>query len=401
MGDPGDALARFEALLSPRGAELLARLAKEDVGPGTELRLATRLRTEYPAWLVSDALAQHDLRVRARPKFRRAMSMFFTRPGLEQASSELVSGHRARRYAGMAAVADLCCGIGGDLATLAAGHRVLAVDRDPLHLAMARANAAVHGAADNVTGVCADVRDAGLAGVQAVFIDPARRAGPRRLRAGDSEPPLAWCLSLAARVSRVGIKAAPGLPREAVPEGWELEFIAVGRELKEAVLWSPPLATAARRAVILPGGHTLAGPRPGDPDGAAAVPVRPPGEYLYDPNPAVTRAGLVQDLARMTGTWQIDSQIAFLSADAAVPTPLARLLRIVDSGPWDQKRLPARLRALGVGAVDIRRRGLAGDTDRLHRQLKLSGSRRATLVMTRVNDRPWALVCEDVSPTRP
>jgi hypothetical protein len=130
------------------------------------------------------------------------------------------------------------------------------------------------------------------------------------------------------------------------------------------------------------------------------VPVRAPGDYLYDQNPAVTRAGLVRDLARMIGAWQIDSQIAFLSAGQPVPTPFARLLRIVDSGPWDQKRLPARLRALDIGAVDIRRRGLAGDTDRLHRQLKLSGSRRATLVMTRVNDRPWALVCEDISPAR-
>ena len=410
MSDPGDALGRFEALLSPRGAKLLDRIAGENVSPGSELRLATRLRAEYPAWLVSDALAQHDLRVRAQPKFSRAMSMFFTRPGLEQASSELVSGNRARRYAGAAEVADLCCGIGGDLTTLAAGHTVLAVDRDPLHLRMARANAAVLGVEGNVTTVCADVRDAGLAGVQAVFADPARRAGPRRLRTGDSEPPLDWCLSLATRVDRVGIKAAPGLPREAVPDDWELEFIAVGRDLKEAVLWSPPLATAARRATILPGGHTLGRPRAAgpdaarpdapphdDPDGAAVVPVRMPGAYLYDPNPAVTRAGLVRDLARMIGAWQIDSQIAFLSADEAAPTPFARLLRIVDSGPWDQKRLPARLRALDVGAVDIRRRGLAGDTDRLHRQLKLSGSRRATLVMTRVNDRPWALVCADVS----
>ena len=70
-------------------------------------------------------------------------------------------------------------------------------------------------------------------------------------------------------------------------------------------------------------------------------------------------------------------------------------LRVIDSAPWNQKQLPARLRALDIGAVDIRRRGLAGDVDQLHRRLKLSGSRRATLVMTRVQDRPWALICVD------
>ena len=126
------------------------------------------------------------------------------------------------------------------------------------------------------------------------------------------------------------------------------------------------------------------------------MPVRPPGDFLLDPNPAVTRAGLVEDLARSAGAWKIDDKIAFLSASTPVRTPFARTLRVIDSAPWDQRRLPARLRALDIGAADIRRRGLAGDVDSLHRQLKLSGSRRATVVMTRVRDQPWGLVCEDV-----
>ena len=399
MAEPAEAVARLEALLSPRGRELLDRLRREAVTPQTALAVSTRLRAEYPAELVGDALAQHELRTRAAAKFGRAADMVFTRAGLEQASSEVVAAHRARRYDGARRVADLCCGIGGDLVALAAGHRVLAVDRDPLHLRMARANAEVHGVAANVTTLAGDVRDAGLDGVDAVFVDPARRAGRRRLRAGDSEPPLDWCLRLAGRVGRVGIKAAPGLPREAVPPGWELEFVAVGRELKEAVAWSPAHATAARRATVLPGGHTLVGGHTLAGGAARTVEVRPPGEFLYDPNPAVTRAGLVADLARMLGAWKIDEQIAFLSAGAAAaPTPFARTLRVIDSAPWNQKRLPQRLRALDVGAVDIRRRGLAGDVEALHRRLRLSGSRRATLVMTRVNDQPWALVCLEVTP---
>jgi hypothetical protein len=267
---------------------------------------------------------------------------------------------------------------------------VLAVDRDPLHLRMALANAGAYGVAAGVTAVAADVRDLSLRDVDGVFIDPARRAGQRRLRAGDSEPPLGWCLGLADAVERTGIKAAPGLPRGAVPPGWELEFIAVGRDLKEAVAWSPALATAATRATVLPGGHALT-PGPGGP-----VPVRAPGAFLLDPNPAVTRAGVVEDLARLAGAWKIDEQIAFLSAGTAVHTPFARTLRVIDSAPWHQRSLPARLRALDVGAVDIRRRGLAGDVTELHRQLRLSGSRRVTLVMTRVQDRPWGLVCVDV-----
>jgi SAM-dependent methyltransferase len=386
---PAEGLERFEALLSPRGRELLDELAGQAVTPETALRVASALRAQYPPDLVSDALAQQALRLRAQAKFDRAGEMFFTRDGLEQASSEMVSRHRARRYAAAGSVADLCCGIGGDLIALAEHHRVLAVDIDPLHLRMAQVNADVRGVARHVRAVRSDARDIGLSGVDAAFIDPARRSGGRRLRRGNSEPPLEWCLALADRIGAVGVKAAPGLAHEDVPDGWELEFIAIRRDLKEAVAWSPAMATVARRATILPEGHTLV-PAPGPP-----VPVRAPGEFLCDPSPAVTRAGLVQELARQLDAWKIDERIAFLSSDAPLSTPFGRGLRIIDSGPWNQKQLPGKLRALDIGAVDIRRRGLAGDVDRLLRQLKLTGSRPATVVMTRAQGRPWGLICLD------
>ncbi len=384
---PEDPLA---PLLAAPGRALLGRLAEEEPTPDTALRLGARLRAEYPAGLVAAALSQHELRTAARAKFSRAGQMFFTRAGLEQASAELIARHRAARYAGAGTVADLCCGIGGDLLALAAGHDVLAVDRDPVHLRMALANAAAYGVAGRVMVRAADVREADLGGVDAVFIDPARRDARGRRRPGASEPPLAWCLALAGRAAQVGIKAAPGLPRDAVPRGWELEFVAVGRELKEAAAWSPALARSATRATVLPGGHTLT-PRPGPP-----VPVAPPGRYLLDPNPAVTRAGLVAELARETGGWQLDEQIAFLATGTPVVTPFARTLQVTASLPWNHRAVAARLRELGIGAVDIRRRGLAGDVDQVRRQLKLSGPGRATLVMTRSAGRPWALVCTDV-----
>jgi hypothetical protein len=382
--------ADLDALLTAPGAELLDSLRDQDLSPDTALALGTRLRESYPPALVAAALAQHELRLAGRAKFSRALDMYFTRAGLEQASAELVARHRQARFAAAGVLADLCCGIGGDLVALAGEHQVRAVDRDPLHLRMALLNAAAYGVDGSVRPARGDVREADLAGVDAVFIDPARRTEHRRLGPGASEPPLEWCLGLAGRVPAVGIKAAPGIARDAVPEGWELEFVAAARDLKEAVAWSPSLAGPATRATILPGGHTLT------PEAGPPVPVAAPGPFLLDPNPAVTRAGLVGELARKLGAWQIDPQIAFLCTDTAVRTPFARTLQVIDSGPWNQKRLPARLRDLGVGALDIRRRGLAGDVGQLHRQLKLTGSRRATLVMTRVADRPWGLVCLDL-----
>jgi SAM-dependent methyltransferase len=379
---------QLDRLLSAEGRELLEGLPAGPLDPAAALRLGTRLRDRYPAELVAAALAQRELRDRAAAKFARAGGMWFTREGLEQASSEPLARHRAARYAGAGQVADLCCGIGGDLIALAPGRAAVAVDLDPVHLRMARENARVHGAAE-LALACADARDLRLPRSLAVFVDPARRAGGRRLPAGESRPPLTWCLELAGRVAAVGVKAAPGLPLARVPAGWEVELLADRRELKEAALWSPALATTTRRATVFPGPSTLAA-RPGPP-----VPARPPGGFLLDPSPAVTRAGLVEELARDLGAWKLDPRIAFLSADHPLRSPLGRPLAVDASLPWSLKRLREVLRQRGVGAVEVRKRGSAVDADELTARLRLRGDAHAVVVLTRVADRPWALVCAE------
>jgi SAM-dependent methyltransferase len=380
--------AGLDLLLSPEGRGLLDSLPEGPLGPDDALRIGTRLRERHPAELVAAVLAQHELRGKAAAKFSAAGRMWFTREGLEQASAEPLARHRAARYREFNRVADLCCGIGGDLCALAPGREALAVDLVPVHVRMARENARVCGAGE-VGGVCADVRDLHLPASLGVFVDPARRVGGRRLPAGESRPPLDWCLALGERVAGVGIKAAPGLPLGVVPAGWEVELLADRRELKEAVLWSPALATTTRRATVFPGPHTLAA-RPGPP-----VPSDPPGAFLLDPNPAVTRAGLVEELARDLGAWKLDPRIAFLSADAPLRSPFGRLLRVDASLPWNLKRLRGMLRERGVGAVEVRKRGSAVDVADLTTRLRLGGDARAVVVLTRVADRPWALVCTE------
>jgi hypothetical protein len=61
--------------------------------------------------------------------------------------------------------------------------------------------------------------------------------------------------------------------------------------------------------------------------------------------------------------------------------------------PWNLGRLRESLRSLDVGSVDIRKRGSAVDVDEVQKKLKLTGSRAATVVLTRVGDRPWMMVC--------
>jgi hypothetical protein len=299
-----------------------------------------------------------------------------------------MAAHHAERYHSFERVADLCTGIGGDTIGLARRTHVTGIDRDPVHARLCEYNANVNGVGESATVLCADVRDVDLANADAVFVDPARRSRDTRFKSGTSEPSLDWCFDVSARIRAVGIKAAPGLPTEIVPQDWELEFVSEGRELKESVLWSPALATAERRATILPHSETMTS------RSNVRLSVAAPGEFLLDPDPAITRAGLVEELGESLGDWwKIDERVAFLSSNSMAQTPFGRTVRVEWSGSWSLRTLRSALRALDVGTVDIRKRGSAVDVDDLQKQLKLTGSRSAMVVLTRVSDRPWAMIC--------
>lgn len=390
-----DDIARYNWLLSPEGADLLERIREMASHGASDLRIAEQLRSSYPADQVALAVTQHHLRLKARNKFARADDLYFTREGLEQATSDRIAIHRAGRYASTARVIDLCCGIGGDLIALAGMpgiHHLAAVDLDPVHLLLAAANVAAVELGPDPEMIQDDVREVDLASWEGVFIDPARRSTSGRLGGIGSEPPLEWTLRLTDQVPAVGIKTAPGIPHDLVPEDWELETISLGPEIKEAALWSPALAAALRSATVIVGDavHQLR-PIPGE-----AIPLQRPeaGQWLLDPNPAVTRAGLVEDLARLLHAAKIDEEIAFLVSDIPVDTPFARPLRIIDALPWHERRIRTRLRELDGGPVDVRRRGLAGDVDTITKRLRGKGSRRLVVAMTRVQGEPWAIICD-------
>jgi SAM-dependent methyltransferase len=385
-------LDTFQALRSPAGQALLARVeALPDLSEATLLRHLTAVRREAPPALATAAVETVLLRRRAAAKFARAGSMYFTREALEQASAEVVSRHRARRFAGQGAVADLGCGIGGDTIALAeVAAQVTAVDRDPVRLAMAGANVAVYGVAERVRFVAADLR-AYVPDTPAAFFDPARRAGGRRtVHVERYEPPLSVVRAWLPGTPALGVKVAPGVdPAQVAALGLdpELEFISVAGKLREAVLWFGPLRTTARRATVLPGGHTLTG------RGTPPAPVAPPGRYLIEPDPSVYRAGLLAELAADLGAWQIDPTIAYLSADDPPRTPFARAWRIAETLPFSVGAVRRRLRELGVGAVTVKKRGSPLDPEAFARMLRLTGPERRTVVLTHVAGRPAAIIC--------
>ncbi|MET9383702.1 methyltransferase domain-containing protein [Streptomyces sp. NPDC002928] len=379
----------LDALLTPEGRALLDEV--RDTAPADELAVATRLRREHPAELVSAAIGQARLRQRAAAKFATedARRMFFTPNGVEQSTRTTVATYRARRFKelGVTSVADLCCGIGGDAIALArAGIRVLAVDRDPLTAAVARANADALGLAGLIEVREADVTEVDAASYDAVFVDPARRGGRGRIFDPEAySPPLSWAVDTALKSPHAALKVAPGIPHEAVPAEAEAEWISDGGDVKEAVLWFGT-APGAVRATLLPGPRTLLSRGLPNPE------VRPVGRYLYEPDGAVIRAHLVAEVAEEVGGGLVDETIAYVTADEPRPTAYASAYEITDQLHFSVKKLKALLREREVGVLTVKKRGSAVEPEELRRKVKPHGPNSATVFLTRVAGAPTMLI---------
>lgn len=337
-------------------------------------------------------------------KLPEAARLLCDREAAEQASHSSVASHLAARFEASRYVADVGCGMGGDALAIAMHAPVLAIDRDEVRLAMLTANAAALGLYDRVTPLLTDAETwMPPPEIDALWCDPARRGdSERRLRPEQWSPPLARAIALSAEVGAAGIKLAPGIDLDALPEESEIEFVSLDRGLRAAVLWLGRLARAPRTATVLSedgSAETITG----EPDDGA-TPLGDPGAYLYDPDPTVGRAGLLDLLAPRLEAWKLDSDLAYLTSERAVETPFARRLVVRDWLPFAERGLLDALRRLGARRVDVMRRGSPVDTNALERRLNAalrdrggaadaSASAATTVVLTRVRGAHVAILC--------
>lgn len=384
-------IAAFRALFTPAGQRLLAT-ACADYDEAKLVTLGTALRREHPAELVAAALTQAELRRRAHAKFGAdADAMYFTPDGLEQATRTVVAAHRADRFAPLRpdSTVDLGCGIGGDLLALArAGIDVTGIDLDPLRVAVANANLDALGLTASARARTGDAEQTDLGAYDTVFADPARRSDRGRVFNPDAyRPPWSFVTRLLTRDACV--KVAPGIPHRLVPDDVEAEWVSDRGEVKEAALWSGRLRTdARRRATVLPAGASLTDADPATTEVAAA------GAYLYEPDGAVIRAGLVAAVAAQVSGGLLDPHLAYVTSDAHVSTPFATAFGIEEVLPYDLRAIRAALRKRAVGTLTIKKRGIDVDPQRLRHKLRTSGPNAATVVLARVESGALALIVE-------
>jgi hypothetical protein len=346
--------------------------------PASVVERASLLRQRYSPGEAAALGEQLSLRERAAGRGLPVDGWLYSAEGQQMMTHPLVASRRASRFAlAGRTVADLTCGLGGDLAAIAAtGINAVGVERDPATAVLAAANvpAASVVIAD---AVCAPVR----LDRHALLLDPGRRdGGGRRFDPAAFSPPWATCLELAAAAPMAALKTSPGIEERHIPDSAEREYVQLGRTLREATVWLGETARPGlRRAVMLPAAICIDSDAPEcDPD---PVPI---GRYIVDPEGCVTRASLVRHLAAAVGGRLIDPNLAYITTANPRFTPLGTTFEVLEVLPFSLRRLRDLLRARGWRPDEIRRRAFPIEPDQLRRLLKVSSGQPVVLLCTTI-----------------
>ncbi len=392
-------------LLSARGRAAAAALWTADLHEQQTLSILQTLRRDFNAGEAGALLALVRLRQRAIAKFPEAEQLFFTAEALEQATAWPIAQQRARWFAERSPngpILDLGCGIGGDLLALAEHRPVIGIEMDGMRLRLAQANVDALGLTEQVQLIEADwtvLRDAGkLPAAAAAFADPARRAAGRRLFSlHQIQPPLAELLALQQQIPALGVKVMPGVDNAELPADCGVEFISHDGICKEAILWFDLLARNRRWASV----HTTSGWQQILAD-AETPPLGTiePGNYLYEPDPAVIRASALGRLCTLLDAHLFDPQIAYLVSPVGHVHPLVQSFRIEEVHPFQLKLLNRRLQALSIGQVELKKRGFPLAPEELRPRLKLTpGGKDGVIIFTRRGDERLMLIGARVKET--
>jgi hypothetical protein len=391
-------LADYQWLTSPAAAVWLEELANSREPVHRALGRLRKILTAEQARLV---VQQAELRTRAVAKFGdQAAQLFFSDLSLQQATDARTAHYKASRVPAGSLIADYCCGIGGDLLALAQRGPTTGWDQAAELVQLASANLRALGL-DTQSQACVGQVEAQPPEVGTLWhLDPDRRSDGRR------STQIEWHSPGPELVDRWLATNPQGLlklaPAARVPEAWaeqaEREWISHDRQCRQQVVWFGQLATAQRRATVVP--KTLGEPVATFVGEAECVAPRATSvaRYLYDTDPSIRAAGLTGALALDQQLEALNDGAAYLTGDRLSDHPLLAPFVVREVLPLRVSLLAKQLRSLGIGRLEIKKRGVATEPERLRQQLKLRGERSATLLLTRLEEREIAILADRNAP---
>ena len=383
------------------------------------VRLARNLRKDVSMTRAALVMEQAQLRLRAAAKFSAPEKMFFTRRGLEQSTGAGIARYKSARFTDCVSVADVCCGVGGDLIALdqrgderSSPVTTTGVDADELTASFARHNLLVcgHRGNDDLEGGDRSVQNLrfeeySVRDLDGLHCDPDRRGKAsnyeRTVHGSRFEPSLASVFERSTDIALVAVKVAPATPvGDPWPADIEREWIGDRRECKQQVIWrgsQADVATRHRTATCVDGRGTVTRFRvPEEKASTRLVVADLIGDFVYEPHPAVLAAGLGHAIGQPFDLRPVADDVAYLTGTEVQPTPLIRSFHVIETLPLHLRKVKDVLEKLDAGTLEIKRRGVEQTVGDAFMKLKLGGSRRLTVFLTRLRERRMAIVAERV-----
>lgn len=374
----------------------LIPLAAELVGSVGELKAVTSLRAQgYDPELVRRAVEQVTLRTKLDSHW--PTNWLLTRDGVEQASHPLVADFHAQvvKDSRVTSIVDLTAGIGCDCAALAArGIEVTAIERDPKTVSALAHNMIPYSQVKIIDGDSDVVAPAS----NAYFVDPARRSGTRTAtgsRALPERDPERWSPPLSRVLTRsqsaaVFMKAAPAFEP---PVGWARYCISLDRNLVEIFTTNAHSGTFA--VVIDSKANTTSV--------LTATDFSPSNRnqqlerYLYELDPAVTRAQLGSQLAHDMNVNELGAKGMWLTGSGALFEPYWRCFMVHDT--FSVKEMAQKVAHLP--GVAIKNKDSQLDFTTLRKAAKKPDHNKWAVVITSINGQEIAVLVSRVTTAEP
>lgn len=349
-----------------RSPDLFDRLAK---ATGKELGIQMKLREDYPGDVVSAAIALQEIRAKMVGQLPAAESLWLTRRAVEQATAIPIAEHKAKRFPTGEPVLDLCCGIGIDSRALLQRGAVVAIDADeamslraswnmPCWLPERQSDFAVRHEDATTTEISG----------QWVHADPDRRTKsdlPTK-RLEQYCPDLTWMQSATRKAKGGAIKISPASNFMQKFPGCEIELISLNGECREATVWFGDLASDVTfRATSLPTGETLAA-NPLDGWCSQADQLQ---EFLFDPDPALVRSGLLDVFGEQQSLQRLDPEEEYFTGEKKSESSFVSAFKVESVLPNNLTTLKKYLRKSPASRCDVKCRRLKVDANSLQKKL--------------------------------
>ena len=189
-----------------------------------------------------------------------------------------------------------------------------------------------------------------LKGVEIVFCDPERSPQERQRNVASIKPNIPELLKkYRALTENIAIEFPPQI--QEIPFDCEKEYLSLDGALNRLTLYFGDLKKCERSAVVLPGKERLCS------DNTTTLrKTEMLGEYLYEADPAVVKAGLLAELAEKTATelYEKGKNVFFTSDKKVKSLFFKNSFKVVDMCAQEEHEIIAALQKHDAGKVILR-----------------------------------------------